>query len=87
MHLTFGELGNDWIFSIYGYYCLGGVYLFNGITGLVMNPIFYMGPPTWLVYAFVIGITVGIVTETYRYKQKVKHERVEQSREVKKEGN
>ena len=37
MHLTFGELGNDWIFSIYGYYCLGGVYLFNGITGLVMN--------------------------------------------------
>ena len=52
-----------------------------------MNPIFYMGPPTWLVYAFVIGITVGIVTETYRYKQKVKHERVEQSREVKKEGN
>tara|TARA_X000001036_G_scaffold376162_1_gene365360 strand:+ start:204 stop:353 length:150 start_codon:yes stop_codon:yes gene_type:complete len=48
-----------------------------------MNPIFYMGPPTWLVYAFVIGITVGIVTETYRYKQKVKHERVEQSREEK----
>ena len=37
MHLTFGELGNDWIFSIYGYYCLGVVYLFNDITGLVMN--------------------------------------------------
>jgi len=55
----------------------------DDISGLVMNPIFYMGPPTWLVYAFVIGITVGIVTETYRYKQKVKHERVEQSREEK----
>ena len=83
---TFGG-GNDLARWFFGDHMSRGLYLFNDINGLVMNPIFHMGPPTWLVYAFVIGITVGIVTETYRYKQKVKHERVEQSREVKKKGN
>ena len=33
---TFGG-GNDWIFSIYGYYCFSVMYLFNDIAGLVMN--------------------------------------------------
>jgi hypothetical protein len=34
---TFG-VGNDSLFfRIYGYYCFVGMYLFNDITGLVMN--------------------------------------------------
>jgi len=29
--------GNDWIFSIYGYHMSCALYLFNDISGLVMN--------------------------------------------------
>ena len=29
--------GNDWIFSIYGYHMSRALYLFNDITGLIMN--------------------------------------------------
>ena len=29
--------GNDWIFSIYGYYMCCSLYLFNDIAGLDMN--------------------------------------------------